>query len=108
MWFDAHARLAEIQGRQPATPATSATNTTQRPPNVAEVAGVATQAGCDPNDELIRNLERCAEHITDLADPDGVARSTEAIEAVWDHAEVLARVQRVARVSMRRIGRQDG
>lgn len=98
MWFDAHARLAAIQRGQPATPATSATNTTQRPPNVAEVAGVATQVGSTLNDKLMRELGRCAKRITDLADPDGVARSPEAIEAVWDHAEVLARIQRVGRL----------
>lgn len=39
MWFDARAKLAEIQGRPVATPATPATN--QAAPRVADVAGVA-------------------------------------------------------------------
>ena len=42
MWFDAHAKLAEITGGTPATPATTATQRAETPPRVAEVASVAT------------------------------------------------------------------
>lgn len=41
MWYDAQARLLEIQARPPATLATPATNTGFTPPRVAEVAVVA-------------------------------------------------------------------
>ena len=42
MWFDAHAKLAEIAGAPPATPATSATKQAAPLPRVASVASVAT------------------------------------------------------------------
>ena len=38
MWFDAHAKLAEIAGAPPATPATSATKQAAPHPRVASVA----------------------------------------------------------------------
>lgn len=41
MWFDARAKLDEIEGRSTATIATIATNRTIRDPSVAEVAIVA-------------------------------------------------------------------
>jgi hypothetical protein len=42
MWFDARAKLAEIESRQAATSATTATQAPAAPPNVAVVAEVAT------------------------------------------------------------------
>ena len=41
MWFDAHAKLAEITGGTPATSATTATPQAETPRRVAEVASVA-------------------------------------------------------------------
>ena len=41
MWFDARAKLAEIEGCAPATSATTATNLAEPAPCVAEVASVA-------------------------------------------------------------------
>ncbi len=42
MWFDPHAKLAEIAERTPATPATPATNQVEGSGRVADVAIVAT------------------------------------------------------------------
>lgn len=42
MWFDPHAKLAELERRTPATPATTATNRAETAPRVADVAEVAT------------------------------------------------------------------
>lgn len=42
MWFDARAKLAEIEARPPATIATPATMQANPEPRVAEVASVAT------------------------------------------------------------------
>ena len=41
MWFDAHAKLAEITGGTPATSATTATPQAETPRHVAELASVA-------------------------------------------------------------------
>ncbi|MCO0611697.1 hypothetical protein M8756_00110 [Lutimaribacter sp. EGI FJ00015] len=41
-------------------------------------------------EELARDLAFHKARIAALADPDGVARTPEAIEAVWDHAEAMA------------------
>ena len=63
MWFDARAKLAEIEGRAPATSATLATNKAAPAPRVAGVAIVAAT----PDPELIRDFleERAAirEHL---------------------------------------------
>lgn len=45
MWFDAKAKLSEIEGCYPATPATSATQTPAKSAHVANVAGVAVSQG---------------------------------------------------------------
>jgi len=42
MWFDAHAKLAEIGGTPAAASATTATRRAGTPPRVADVASVAT------------------------------------------------------------------
>lgn len=42
MWFDVRAKLAEIEGRPPATISTPATKQADPAPRVAEVASVAT------------------------------------------------------------------
>lgn len=42
MWLDVRAKLAEIEGRPPATTATTATNWAEPAHRVAEVASVAT------------------------------------------------------------------
>lgn len=42
MWLDVRAKLAEIEGRTPATIATPATKRAEPAPRVAEVASVAT------------------------------------------------------------------
>lgn len=42
MWLDVRAKLAEIEGRTPATSATPATKQADPAPRVAEVASVAT------------------------------------------------------------------
>ncbi|KGK79777.1 hypothetical protein PM03_03575 [Thalassobacter stenotrophicus] len=44
-----------------------------------------------PPHEPARELELYAARVSALADTDGVARTPEAIEAVWDWAEALAR-----------------
>ena len=48
MWFDARAKLAEIEGRTPATIATPATMRADPAPRVAEVASVATPLRSKP------------------------------------------------------------
>ena len=62
MWFDTRAKLAEIEGRAPATPATTATNRAEAPPRVADVADVATPRHEMTPDELARDIfeERAA------------------------------------------------
>lgn len=47
MWFDARTRLAEIEGRPPATSATIATKQEATPPRVAGVAVVAAPPTLD-------------------------------------------------------------
>ena len=48
MWFDARAKLAEIEARPPATIATPATTQANPAPRVAEVASVATPLRSKP------------------------------------------------------------
>ena len=71
MWFDPTAKLAVLKTERllRATPATPATQTPEKAPRVAEVAEVARSRGANAK-----------------TDPDGVARTPEAIEAVWSAA----------------------
>lgn len=48
MWLDVRAKLAEIEGRTPATSATPATKQADPAPRVAEVASVATPLHSKP------------------------------------------------------------
>ena len=86
MWFDARARLAEIEGRTPATLATPATKRADPAPRVAEVASVAGP----PDPDLIHDLyeERAA-----IREFDGGQTRPEAEVAA------LAEVARVAGMS---------
>ena len=74
MWFDnkAHKPKNADQGQTPATTATTATQTPKTNPRVAEVASVAGGQGGNQK--------------TAAPDADGVARTPEAIEAVWSGA----------------------
>ncbi|WP_143529966.1 hypothetical protein [Salibaculum halophilum] len=92
--FDAKAALERAQNRQ------TRPNLPNRPNRSAsEGAGLgglgrlgAVRAS-DPEvtpDDPARDLDFHAARIAALADPDGVARTPEAIAAVWDHAEAMA------------------
>ena len=74
MWFDPKARKAFSKSERllPATPATTATPKPEKPSRVADVAEVARG--------------RSPETKSDAPDPDGVARTPEAIERVWSEA----------------------
>ena len=76
MWFDQTSirAIPESERLLPATSATLATHTPEGPPRVAEVASVAGGQGAKPRNDLA------------APDADGVARTPEAIEAVWSEA----------------------
>ena len=52
----------------------------------------AVLAAFEPVDDPRTRLDAARARVARLADPDGVARSPEGIEAVWDEAEALAAV----------------
>ena len=52
----------------------------------------AVLAAFEPADDPRTRLDAARARVARLADPDGVARSPEGIEAVWDEAEALAAV----------------
>jgi hypothetical protein len=93
--FDAKAALHQARERRDLP--TLSTLPTDHPAGgerVGTVGKVGTARASDPEstpDDPVRDLDFHASRIAALADPDGVARTPEAIEAVWDHAEAMAR-----------------
>ena len=64
MWFDAHAKLAEIEGQPPATPATTATTATQAPD--ARAVSQASQVSQPPE---TRNPASHVANVASVATP---------------------------------------
>ncbi|WP_146193215.1 hypothetical protein [Salibaculum griseiflavum] len=93
--FDARAALQQARkSRALPTPPTLPTDRAAEGEKVGTVGKVGTVRASDPEippDERILDLDHHASRIAALADPDGVARTPEAIAAVWDWAEALAR-----------------
>lgn len=90
MWFDPHAKLAEIAGHPPATSATTATTATQTP--AAHPVSQKSQVSQGPQpemtpDELARDLyeERAA-----IREHDGGQDRAEAEAAAWPEARRAA------------------
>ena len=73
MWFDAHAKLAEITGGTPATSATSATPQAETPRRVADVASVAAPQRQKPQTARADGLDPDAGAYLDRLRLDGPA-----------------------------------
>lgn len=66
MWFDAHAKLAEIKGHPPATSATSATQAQAAPP-VSQKSQVSQASGAELH---LFDLDRWRREASDVTNPD--------------------------------------
>ncbi|NHQ74196.1 hypothetical protein HAT86_06920 [Roseovarius gahaiensis] len=87
--FDAKAALQ--QARKKSSPSYTSNSSYGSPAEVGKVGTIrAPDTKTIPVDQL-HNLAAIAARVASLADPDGVARSPEAIDAVWDWAEEVAR-----------------
>ena len=89
--FDAKAELRHVrEGLILPTPPTVPTDHPNWVAKVGTVGKVGMVRAFDPQLPPLE-LELYAARVSALSDTDGVARTPEAIEAVWDWAEALAR-----------------